>query len=150
MNRGFTCKSAGGVLRTLRTTCHISQAFDPADGVPEFTRTEVNAVWDTGAAISVITQRVVDACSLKSVRPGVIKGVHGVQETELYLANIYLPNKVAFFELTVARGNPPDDWWDMLIGMDIISAGDFSIKNVNSNTEWSFSYPLHQLPSNTP
>ncbi len=64
-----------------------------------------------------------------------------MQKTEFYLVNIYLPDKVTFYNLTVFKGTPPDGWWDMLIGMDIISAGNFSVTNVNSKTEFSFSIP---------
>jgi hypothetical protein len=37
--------------------------------------------------------------------------------------------------------NPGKVWWDVLIGMDLISIGEFSVKNVNGKTEWSFSVP---------
>lgn len=141
MDRSFTVKSAGGLLNSLRTPCRVSQAFDPAHGVPEFKLFEIDAIWDTGAAKSVITKRVVEACGLKPIKSGYIQGVHGIQKTESYVINIYLPDKVTFFNLTVVRGSPPNGWWDVLIGMDIISAGNFSVKNVDSKTEWSFSIP---------
>lgn len=56
--------------------------------------------------------------------------------------NLYLPDKITIYELTVVTRNPGDVWWDVLIGMDIISAGNFSVKNVNSKTEWTFSDPI--------
>jgi hypothetical protein len=54
--------------------------------------------------------------------------------------NLSLPDKITFHELTVFLKDLGNVWWDVLIGMDIISTGEFSVKNVNSNTEWSFSY----------
>jgi gag-polyprotein putative aspartyl protease len=141
MSRSFTVKSKGGLLTTLGTPCHVSQAFDPANGVPEFTRLQVDAMFDTGAAKSVITQRVVEACGLKPVRSGFIQGVHGVQKSEAYVVNIYLPSKITFFELTVVKAKATGVWWDVLLGMDVISAGDFSITNVCSNTEFTFRVP---------
>lgn len=118
----------------------VSQAFNPANGIPECARIQFDALWDTGAVKSVITQRVVEACGLKPIRPGLIQGVHGMQKSEAYVINLSLPDKITFHELTVVKANATGVWWDVLIGMDIISAGEFSVKNVNSKTEWSFSY----------
>ena len=127
-----------GIFRVLKTPCHVSRSFDPAKGFPNLVRVQFKAIWDTGAATSVITQRVVEACGLKPTRTASLRCPQGVLKTEAYLANIYLPNQVAFAGLTVIKGNPPKGWWDVLIGMDIISAGDFSVTKVNSNTEFSF------------
>jgi len=141
MDRSFTVKSAGGLLSSLATPCHVSQAFDPANGVPDYARIEFHAMWDTGSTKSVITQRVVDACGIKPIRNGFTQSVNGMEKSQAYVVNLYLPDKIVIHELTVVRANPGNVWWDMLIGMDVISAGDFSVKNVNSNTEWSFSIP---------
>ena len=54
------------------------------------------------------------------------------------MINLSLPSKITFHELTVVLKDPGDVWWDLLIGMDVIAAGEFSVKKVNSNTEWSF------------
>jgi hypothetical protein len=139
MTRSFTVKSEGVLLKYLATPCHVSQAFDPADRVSGCAKTPFDAQWDTGASKSVITQRVVDACGLKPIRRGYTHGVNGLGKSEAYVVNIYLPSQITIHELTVVRTNPGDVWWDVLIGMDVISAGEFSVKKVNSNTEWSFS-----------
>jgi gag-polyprotein putative aspartyl protease len=141
MSRSFTVKSECGLLKTLGTPCHVSQAFNPANGVPDCKRIEFDAMWDTGAAKSVITQQVVEACGLKPVRRGFIQGVHGVQKSEAYVVNIYLPSKITFHQLTVVKAKATNVWWGVLLGMDVISAGDFSITNVGSNTEFTFRVP---------
>lgn len=107
-------------------------------------RIQFDALWDTGATKSVITRRVVEACGLKPIRAiksVLIQGVDGFEKSAAYVVNIYLPDKIAAHELTVVLKDPGDVWWDVIIGMDIISVGDFSIKNVNGKTEWSFSIP---------
>lgn len=142
MNRSFTVKSESGLLQRLGTPCSVSQPYDPANGIPEHTRIPFDAMWDTGAAKSVITQRVVDACDLKPIRKGFIQGVNGMQKSEAYVVNLYLPSMITVYEIAVVTGNPGDVWWDILIGLDVISQGEFSIKNVNGNTEWSFSIPI--------
>jgi hypothetical protein len=138
MDKGFTITSEGGLFRVLKTACGISQSFDSAKGMPNLVPVQFEAIWDTGAATSVITQRVVDACGLKPTRTASLRGPQGVLKTEAYMANIYLPNQVAFAGFTVVKGNPPKGWWDVLIGMDIIGQGDFSVINRGSCTEFSF------------
>jgi hypothetical protein len=140
MNRSFTVKSQGGLLTALATSCHVSQAFNPANGIRECARIQFNALWDTGAVKSVITPRVVEACGLKPIRKGFTQGVNGLETSEAYVINLSLPDKITIHELTVVSKNPGNVWWDVIVGMDIISTGELSIKNVNSKTEWSFSY----------
>jgi hypothetical protein len=141
MNRSFSVTTEG-LLMALATPCHVSQGFDPAKGIPECPKMEFKAYWDTGATKSVITPRVVEACGLKPMRrikSVFLQGVNGLEKSQAYVINLSLPSRITFQELTVVSKNPGDVWWDVLIGMDVIAAGEFSIKNVNSNTEWSFS-----------
>ncbi|SFN32510.1 Aspartyl protease [Nitrosospira briensis] len=150
MNRSFTVKSEGGLLTALATPCHVSQAFNPANGVPDCATIQFNACWDTGATKSVITQRVVEACGLKSIRaikPILLQGVDGFERSAAYVINLSLPDKVTFHNFTVVSKNPGNVWWDVLIGMDIISTGEFSIRSVNGKTEWSFSYASRKAAS---
>lgn len=144
MNRSFTVKTEDGLLTALGTPCHVSQAFNPANGVPEYPRIQFNALWDIGAVKSVITQRVVEACGLKpikAIKSVLLQGVNGLEKSEAHVVNIYLPSKITAHEFTVVSKDAGDVWWDVLIGMDIISTGDFSVRNVNGKTEWSFSVP---------
>jgi predicted aspartyl protease len=145
MNRSFYVKPEAGLLNALGTPCHVSQAFNPANGIPERPRVEFAALWDTGATHSIITPKVVEALGLKPlrrIRQIFTRGVNGLDKSEAFLINLSLPDKVNFNQLTVFLKEPGDVWWDVLVGMDVISQGQFSIKNVNSNTEWSFSYAL--------
>lgn len=144
MNRSFTVKSANGLLSSLATPCHVSQSFDRATGTPDSARIQFNALWDTGATKSVITKRLADACGLKpirAIRPVLIQGVDGLEKSAAYVVNIHLPDKITIRELTVVLKDPGDVWWDVIVGMDVLSVGNFSIKNVNGKTEWSFSIP---------
>jgi hypothetical protein len=144
-NRSFIAKSEHGLLTYLDTPCYISKPFNPANGIPDYPKTEFKALWDTGATGSVITPRAVEACGLKPmrrIRPILIQGVDGYEPSEAYVINLSLPDKITFHELTVVLKNPGKDvWWDVIIGMDIISTGELIVKNVNSKTEWSFRYP---------
>lgn len=55
------------------------------------------------------------------------------------LVNIYLPNEVAFAGVRVTKGVLGDV--DLLIGMDIISQGDFSVTCPQGKTKFSFRLP---------
>lgn len=61
-----------------------------------------------------------------------------------FLVNIVLPNRVAFIVVPVTEA-PLTGNEDMLIGMDIITAGDFVITNKNKKTVFSFRTPSNAV-----
>ena len=101
---------------------------------------ELEAMWDTGATGSIITQKVVEACGLKPTRTSFLQGVHGIEKTEAYSVDIYLPSAIMFHKVHVVKGNYCNGGWEVIIGMDLIAIGEFSVRNVGSNTEFSFSF----------
>ncbi len=141
MSKSFTC-SADGRLRELPFDCHIALAFDPAttpvDKHPKLQR--FRAIFDTGATNCVITQKIVDACGLKPISMAVVKTANGEHNCEVYLVNIGLPNRVAFTNWRVTKQELPPNT-DVLIGMDIIGAGDFAVTHKDKKTVFSFRYP---------
>lgn len=139
--RAFTLKSHGGVLRVLITDCHACPAFDPR-AVPQESQPPMvpfKAIWDTGATGSAVTKKVVDACNLKPTGMTQVHGVHGSETVETFLINIRLPNQVGIANVPVTIGKLIGA--DMLIGMDIITRGDFSVTNVGGETTFSFRIP---------
>jgi len=109
------------------------------DSEPEPSAHSFTALWDTGATVSVISQRVVDACGLKPIAPVEVHGVHGPSMTSAYLVNLRLPSNVLFPGLLVTLGVLRDA--DVLIGMDIIARGDFAVTNFDSKTTFTFRMP---------
>ena len=72
----------------------------------------------------------------------------GKSMTETFLVNIALPNGVMFGQVRVSKVNliPDDNQKDedrpqLLIGMDIIGAGDFAVSNYNGKTCLTFRLP---------
>jgi hypothetical protein len=59
--------------------------------------------------------------------------------------DIGLPNGVCFQNIVASEGALFNNF-DLLIGMDIIQAGDFAIANANGNTTFSFCHPPHNNP----
>lgn len=139
----FTVETNAGVLRELKTNCEVCAAFDPAQRPdllqnPPF-RSFV-ALWDTGATSSAITDAVVQQCGLLPTGMARVHGVHGAEDCETFLVNVGLPNRVIMPHVTVTRAKMITGA-DILIGMDIISTGDFSITNFNARTCFSFRWP---------
>lgn len=69
-----------------------------------------------------------------------VSTVGGVFEVNKYVLGLKLPNKLSIENVMVTAGKL-DKNTDFLIGMDIITLGDFSITNVNGKTTFSFRYP---------
>ena len=137
----FTVTAVGGLLRELVTDCKACAAFDPT-ATPQLQRPPLEAfkaLWDTGATASVITQTVVDKCGLKPTGMAVVHGVHGEATVETYLVNLWLPNNVGVQDLKVTLGQIKGA--DLLIGMDVITNGDFSLTNAGGVTVFSFRIP---------
>jgi len=142
-SRSFTSKAtSGGLLRALQNQCGISQAFDPGRGGKEPPTSQFNAIWDTGATNSVITQAVVDACGLVPTGMTQVHGVQGASTSETYLVNISLPNRVTVIGVRVTKGNFLGA--DILIGMDIITQGDFAVTSLGGFTMFSFRVPSEE------
>ena len=78
--------------------------------------------------------------NLMSVDKKPISGVHGSQIVDLVLITVELPNGVIKKNVKVAVCNMTANA-DVIIGMDIISLGDFAISNGNEQTLFSFAVP---------
>ncbi len=63
----------------------------------------------------------------------------GERQCETYLVNIKLPNSVGFANVLVTKADMGET--EVLIGMDIISAGDFALTHKEGKTCFSFRVP---------
>ncbi|MEK6212225.1 MAG: hypothetical protein AABM64_18015 [Pseudomonadota bacterium] len=140
--KSFTTISLVGILNVLKNQCGISQAFDPAAGGLAPPATQFDAIWDTGATNSCVTQTVVDACGLTPIGVAEVHGVQGSTFEDVFLVNIYLPNNVAFGGVRVTKAKLTGA--EILIGMDVINQGDFAVTNMNGRTKFSFRVPSMQ------
>jgi|ERR1017187_2141874 hypothetical protein len=128
---------SGGIARVLITPVKVGSAFDPKSSTPALK--DFTGIWDTGATGTVITQRVIDECGLKPISMAKAHSASGEYITEVYLVCILLPNGVGFSNRRVTRGTFSGG--DMLIGMDIITKGDFVITNFQGRTCFTFRIP---------
>lgn len=101
----------------------------------------MKGIWDTGASASVITTNVAQSLGL------VLTGMTNVNASGLsslrstYTVDMELPNGVIITGLTVTDTTQLTGGIDALIGMDVISMGDFSITNFQGRTCMSFRIP---------
>ena len=98
-------------------------------------------IWDTGATGSVITPKVVAHLGLKATGKKKVNTANGSDVKNTYLVNIALPSNVMVQNVVVTEGNLGEEsMFDVLIGMDVITLGDFVITN-KTNTIMSFRIP---------
>lgn len=127
--------------RVLMTEVGIASAYTSAGVAAGKPAAYINfkAIWDTGATASVITQNIVDALNLQPTGMTQVHHAHGKAMAEVYLVNVGLPNRVAFSGVRVTKGELAS--CDVLIGMDIISQGDFAVSNFQGSTTFTFRIP---------
>ena len=138
--RAFTIEHKG-VIDRLKTECGICKEYDPnfeQEAIP-LPIHNCKALWDTGASKSVISANVVQALNLESFGKTLVFHADGESMLNLYYVNIVLPNNLGSYTVKVTEGKLTG--MDVLIGMDIISQGDFSITSSKGKTKFSFQVP---------
>jgi hypothetical protein len=134
-----------GRTNRITTNIKISKAFDPAQRPdPPFPEHETTALWDTGATRSILTKETVAALQLEPVGTTIVKHYKGSSESNTYLVNIFLPNNVGVVGLLVTESKDIVGDFGAIIGMDIITMGDFAVTNVNNQTCMTFRIPSIQ------
>lgn len=130
----FTVKSHGGLLRVLITDVNVhlpgSLKYSP-----------IKAIWDTGASGSAITKKVAQQLGLVATGMAQVNTANGIATQNTYTIDIGLPNKVIIQGIIATEIDALAAGCDALIGMDVITLGDFSITNHNGSTCMSFRVP---------
>jgi predicted aspartyl protease len=110
----------------------------PAD--PNQKGITVIALWDTGASGSVITPSLAQTMNLIPINRIKVAGINNTSMADVVKISIGLPNGVMIKEENVMICNLVKGV-DLIIGMDIIQLGDFSISNGGGKTLFSFAIP---------
>lgn len=132
----FTIKSEG-IANVLIMDVEITIVDNPSQSV------KTKAIWDTGATNTVITNEIADRLNLE---PSGYTEVNTASESKLrtntYIIDLKLKKDVVISALQVTEGKiSTENGIDCLLGMDIISLGDFSITNFEGKTWLSFRIP---------
>lgn len=102
---------------------------------------DVTALWDTGATCTAISTEVVKRLGLPVRGKDTIKTPSGSKQVQTYLVDIGLPNNVIIHNVNVCDSDIGEQSIDLLIGMNIISLGDFAVSNYEGKTNFSFRIP---------
>lgn len=99
-----------------------------------------DGLWDTGATNTVINKLVVDELKLKPIGVTEVYTAQGKHLANTFLVEMFFPeSKLQFRGVRVTLGELKN--CDVLIGMDIISCGDFAVTNKKGITTMSFRVP---------
>lgn len=141
----FTIKYNGRAAE-LKSWVGVSEPFNPrlsSANPPVVHQTE--GIWDTGATNSAITQALAQQIGLQPTGRATVITADGTTEKPTYIVDLYLLNKVVVRQVNVVEMGEVQGA-QVLIGMDVITQGDFSITNYKGVTWFSFRVPsLHQL-----
>lgn len=99
------------------------------------------AIWDTGASSTAISQNVVRKLGLKPT--GMKRTVHtgnGTRQSDVYAVSLHLPQGVITDPILAIDVESIVDA-DVLVGMDVIGMGDFAVTHSDGNTSMSFCIP---------
>lgn len=136
----LTIKSSTGILRVL-----ITDAFIHVPG--NYAKTHsLKAIWDTGASGCAITTNVVNALGLIPTGKATVNTANGPALQNTYTVDIGFPNKAVIQGIIATEVTSLASGVDALIGMDVITLGDFSITNHGGKTCMSFRIPsVHEI-----
>jgi len=136
----FTAKADGRMqVLTTKVQVSISQFFASQFGItpsPE----DVEAIWDTGASGTVLSERLVKKLNLPPIGKRLVSSCSESYESSVYIVDIALPNNVGVVGVQVTEAKNIGRF-DVLIGIDIITIGDLSICNYKGKTSFSFRIP---------
>ena len=128
-----------GRAKAVLSNAYVFEAVDLENTKPSNYYYTNQAAWDTGAEITMVSRRVVDALHLKPISKTTIMGIGGDEEVEVFQIHVGLPNGFLYEDLIVYCGDIDD--YDILIGMDLISLSDFFLTNIEGNTRFCFQMP---------
>lgn len=138
-----TAPQGKGLKRSIRTEAWVLPPGSPNPDLSSMSTRPLNALWDTGASGSVICQTISSSLSLVPVGVTTIVTANGERQTNSYLIDLLLPGGLHLTGMTVSESDftHASSDFDLLIGMDVITLGDFLISNFNGNTMMNFRVP---------
>lgn len=130
----FTLRNGKGRIPILATPVEVS-----LPGINS--KKKYNGIWDTGATGTVITQKIVDDLKIQPIGIAFVSTASEQNvQTYRYVVDVHINGSVCVQNVIVTLGVISKDF-DCLIGMDIITLGDFSVTNFQGITTFSFRMP---------
>jgi len=108
----------------------------------------VNAIWDTGTAKTTISTFVVEKLNLTEIGKKKLGGIDTIVDASIHKIDFAISDSIIFKDIEIVSSNFQSQYIDVLIGMDIITQGDFHITHlVNGEIRFDFVYPSETKPS---
>lgn len=130
------------IIEAIVSECRICPAVDLENGEVPPVYTSQNAVWDTGATNTLISSKIVQALGMKPYGKSNISSANGIVESKMYLIHVGIPSGGIVGYIS-AFENDNDDY-EVVIGMDVISKGDFVLTNHEGHSTFSFRLPSQE------
>ena len=127
-------KEYNGLARLLPDTVKIGSESSSFHG------RAFNAIWDTSASRTTISEKVVAELSLPVISMQKINTAGGTHNATVHYVSLGLPNGIGFKKVMVNASKLVEPL-EVLIGMDVIACGDFTVSNFNGKTKLSFRMP---------
>ncbi|GHU96459.1 hypothetical protein FACS1894156_7590 [Bacteroidia bacterium] len=133
--------NSNGIANSITTPVEVTNILSENKN-----KVATKGIWDTGATASVVTKSTASTLGLIPVKQTIVRGVHGNKEVNVYFVNITLNNKNITLNTQVTECDElsADNSVGMLIGMNIITMGDFAVTNFQGQTTMSFRVPSLQ------
>lgn len=106
---------------------------------------DINAQWDCGSTYSHISKELISKLGIYPIRRDKAITSIGSQNVDVYEICILLNNDLIITVDAQEADNIHDTGIDLLIGMDVICKGDFSISTYDNETCFSFRIPSKGL-----
>ena len=128
-----------GIVDSIVTPVEVKNSFSG-------TVLQTHGIWDTGATNSVVTKSAAARLGLTPVSKTLVQGVHGIKSVNVYDVTITLNNRNITLRTQVTECDElsGDNSIGMLIGMNVITMGDFVVTNFGGHTVMSFRVPSLQ------
>jgi len=123
------------IVREITTPVSLFSSHASAEGKC----VKTSAVWDTGATHSVLSPKIVKELGLLPIDSCLVRGINHDQISDIVIASISLTDGLLLTGKRFSVNDIPGA--DVLLGMDIITKGDFVINNADGQTLFSFVIP---------
>lgn len=108
----------------------------------------VKALWDTGSSQSCISYEIIKMIDPRRISKAKIASAEKTIVEEIFAISVALSDEIVFRDIAVKAADLSEKNTDMLIGMDIISRGDFEVRNLYGMTQFAFRIPPKNEPIN--
>lgn len=131
-----------GLALELSCDVKLGEAFrlNKVANIPAPYPYTLKAVWDTGAMVTGISRKLALDLGLDKIGERLSHGVTGCEICNHFLVSFFLPGNIIIPTLEIGDCGG-DIGCDILIGMDVINQGDFTINNLHGHTTFTFRVP---------